>query len=255
MKTKSLKILSVLLVLAMMLSVVPAAKVSAAGKDFVGVTKVKLWVQNSSAYKRYDYRLYCLEGEKPVIEPTITGLAKGHKYNYELTLYKDHKYFYGYQSYNLTKTSPLAVLPELSAGNYMIEYKLFGDDVVAKEFNFELNVMKKNAFDFTNNLYTYFGISMDENLFIYSKGLSQNLDSAKYVAGNVFRRSNLMNYSNDVFVKTLYKGLLQREYDNGGLSYWKGKLDSNKLTKAQVYQEFVNSSEFKNLCKNKGLAW
>ena len=91
MKIKSLKKLSFLFVFALILSVIPSISVSAASydRDFVAIKKVKLWVQNSHAYKRGEVKLYCLEGESPVLETQVKGLTKGNKYNIEVTLYKD----------------------------------------------------------------------------------------------------------------------------------------------------------------------
>ena len=49
---------------------------------------------------------------------------------------------------------------------------------------------------------------------------------------------------NGAFVTQLYRNVLEREPDSGGLAYWKGNLDNGALTRGDVLIGFSESSEF-----------
>lgn len=57
------------------------------------------------------------------------------------------------------------------------------------------------------------------------------------------------------YVNTLYQTILGRSPDPGGAASWVGQLVSGSLTEAQVYQAFLNSTEFQTDVANeqKGL--
>lgn len=258
MKIKSLKKLSFLFVFALILSVIPSISVSAASydRDFVAIKKVKLWVQNSHAYKRGEVKLYCLEGESPVLETQVKGLTKGNKYNIEVTLYKDGRYVYSDSLYGTMNTAPLFVLPELEAGRYMVAYSFSGDTVVQKDFNYEIDVMKEDAFNYTSNLFANFGIPTDEVLYSFAYQLSDEKIKVGEVADYVYLHFKQDTLTDEQFVKNLYKGLLYRDYDEGGYYYWLGKLQSKELTRSKVFEEFVGSYELEhNVCEKYNLPY
>ena len=60
------------------------------------------------------------------------------------------------------------------------------------------------------------------------------------------------NLSDEEFVKTLYRTVLNREADAGGLKNWKDRLAVH-MTREFVVNGFVNSAEFNNLCKKYGV--
>ena len=60
------------------------------------------------------------------------------------------------------------------------------------------------------------------------------------------------NLSDEEFVKTLYRTVLNREADAGGLKNWKDRL-SVLMTREYVITGFVNSAEFNALCKKYGV--
>ena len=53
--------------------------------------------------------------------------------------------------------------------------------------------------------------------------------------------------SNRAFVSSLYRVMLSREGDSGGLAYWTNALDSGTTTRAQVVAGFFNSAESRDL--------
>ena len=60
------------------------------------------------------------------------------------------------------------------------------------------------------------------------------------------------NLSDEEFVKTLYRTVLNREADAGGLKNWKDRLAVH-MTREFVVNGFVNSAEFNALCKKYGV--
>ena len=55
------------------------------------------------------------------------------------------------------------------------------------------------------------------------------------------------NYCKTCYIKRLYRALFGREYDEGGLEFWYAKLKTGS-TREAVFNGFINSIEFKNLC-------
>jgi hypothetical protein len=74
------------------------------------------------------------------------------------------------------------------------------------------------------------------------------------VAANVIFSSEYTkkNVSDEEFIKTLYRAMMGREADNGGLKTWKEYLD-NGVSREYVFRRFVLSSEFKNICTTYGI--
>ena len=60
-------------------------------------------------------------------------------------------------------------------------------------------------------------------------------------------------YGNTDFVKQLYRALMGREFDAGGLAVWVAALDSGKQTRQQVFDGFAASDEFTKLCQKNGI--
>lgn len=59
--------------------------------------------------------------------------------------------------------------------------------------------------------------------------------------------------SNEEYVKVLYRTFFDREYDEKGLRYWTGRLDSGALSREEVLKGFSDSEEFAILMKEYGL--
>ena len=60
------------------------------------------------------------------------------------------------------------------------------------------------------------------------------------------------NYCDVCFVKRFYNAILGREYDQAGLDAWCHKL-KNGTTREEVFNGFINSPEFSDLCNNYGI--
>ena len=77
---------------------------------------------------------------------------------------------------------------------------------------------------------------------------SKKIDGADTVVG--FFESKEMtkkNLSNSDFVKLLYKVVLNRNYDEGGLKYWLNIMNE-QVSRRYILKGFVESKEFTNLC-------
>ena len=60
------------------------------------------------------------------------------------------------------------------------------------------------------------------------------------------------NYCNSCYVKQLYKAFLGREYDEGGLEHWVGKLNEG-TTREEILNGFLLSAEFGGICEEYGI--
>ena len=60
------------------------------------------------------------------------------------------------------------------------------------------------------------------------------------------------NYCNTCYAKQLYKAFLGREYDEGGLEHWVGKLNDG-VTREEVLNGFLLSVEFGAICEEYGI--
>ncbi|MDD6267125.1 MAG: DUF4214 domain-containing protein, partial [Clostridium sp.] len=58
--------------------------------------------------------------------------------------------------------------------------------------------------------------------------------------------------NNTEYVKVLYRTFMGREYDQGGLNYWVGRLNKGESRKV-ILESFAGCQEFKNIVKSFGL--
>lgn len=75
--------------------------------------------------------------------------------------------------------------------------------------------------------------------------------AASFFASEEFR---LKGHSNADYVKTLYRTMMDREFDEGGLKNWVDQLNAGK-TRAWVFKQFCDSAEFQKLCADYTLPW
>ncbi|MBE6969703.1 MAG: DUF4214 domain-containing protein [Ruminococcaceae bacterium] len=75
--------------------------------------------------------------------------------------------------------------------------------------------------------------------------------AAEFFSSKEFRLKGL---SNEEFVKTLYRTMMDREFDADGLKTWTKQLASGK-SRAWVFKQFCDSAEFQNLCTAYTLPW
>ena len=61
-----------------------------------------------------------------------------------------------------------------------------------------------------------------------------------------------MGLTNQEYVRRIYKTMLDRNPDSGGLKYWTGQLD-NGASPTAVINGFIDSSEFTKICDDYGI--
>ncbi len=79
-----------------------------------------------------------------------------------------------------------------------------------------------------------------------NKDLSAKDIAKQFFSSEEFKNKNL---SDEDFVKKVYKVIMGREADEGGLKYWTAKLKEG-MSRDQVVNEFLNAQEFENLAKD-----
>ena len=87
----------------------------------------------------------------------------------------------------------------------------------------------------------------DEGGFRYWEGFSDTLTPLQYAkefrTSAEFAQKYGSDVTNDKYTETLYRNVLQREPDAGGLSYWQGVLNSGGLDRDQLLIEFAACAE------------
>ena len=114
-------------------------------------------------------------------------------------------------------------------------------------------IASKNATAFAERLYTKcLGRDAEaEGLKFWSLGLT-NLELTGSQAAHEFffsKEFNDHNYDNKELITRMYRTFMGREPEEEGMNFW---LDSmkNGMTKEQVFNEFVKSAEFTQICKD-----
>ncbi|MBQ9828205.1 MAG: DUF4214 domain-containing protein, partial [Lachnospiraceae bacterium] len=82
-----------------------------------------------------------------------------------------------------------------------------------------------------------------------SGSITGALCARKFIFSREFKSRN---YCNECYVKLLYIAFMGREYDEGGLEHWTGKLATG-WKRQQVFNGFTQSQEFKSLCEDYGI--
>lgn len=77
---------------------------------------------------------------------------------------------------------------------------------------------------------------------------TKEIDGAGAVIG-FYESKELINknLSDEDYLKLLYKSVMNRDYDAGGLKYWKNIM-SEQVTRRYILKGFIESKEFKNIC-------
>ena len=88
----------------------------------------------------------------------------------------------------------------------------------------------------------------------WSKELCNHTKSGKTLLDNFFLSNEIKNknLSNEEYVRRIYRAMLNRDPDSGGLEYWKGRLDKGDSPTA-VIAGFVDSAEFTKICQDYGI--
>ena len=112
------------------------------------------------------------------------------------------------------------------------------------------------ARSFVERLYTVaLGRTADENgLNNWVEALHNGTTGSEAAKGFLFSEEFLNKpISNDEFVRILYRTFFDRVADEGGLNGWVSALNSGEITKQEVIQGFIDSSEWSNVCLNYGI--
>ena len=114
-------------------------------------------------------------------------------------------------------------------------------------------IASKNAKDFATRLYTEcLGRDPEtDGLNFWSLGLT-NLELTGSQAAHEFffsKEFNDHNYGNEELLTRMYKTFMGRDPDTDGMNYWLGEMN-NGMTKQQVFDSFVQSKEFTQICKD-----
>ena len=114
-------------------------------------------------------------------------------------------------------------------------------------------VASKNATDFATRLYTEcLGRDPEEDgLKFWSLGLTNLELSGSQAAREFFFSKEIkdMNLTNEQLITKMYKTFMGRDPDTDGMNFWLDSM-SNGMTKEQVFNEFVKSKEFTDICKS-----
>ena len=88
----------------------------------------------------------------------------------------------------------------------------------------------------------------------WSKGLYEHTATGKSILYNFFLSSEMQNMglTNQEYVRRIYKTMLDRAPDTGGLNYWTGQLD-NGASPTAVINGFIDSKEFTGICNDYGI--
>ena len=109
---------------------------------------------------------------------------------------------------------------------------------------------------FAERMYTVcLGRAAEANgLAYWSKGLYEQTITGKSILNSFFLSSELKNknLSSREYVTRIYKVMLNRSPDSGGLNYWMGRLDSGSSPTA-VIDGFIDSQEFTKICTDYGI--
>ncbi len=114
-------------------------------------------------------------------------------------------------------------------------------------------VASKNATAFATRLYTEcLGRDPEEGgLKFWSLGLTNLELSGSKAAREFFFSKEIedMNLTNEQLITKMYKTFMGRDPDTDGMNYWLGEMKGG-MTKEQVFDEFVKSKEFTEICKS-----
>ena len=88
----------------------------------------------------------------------------------------------------------------------------------------------------------------------WSEALCKHNQTAKSLLHNFFLSQEIKNknLSNEEYVRRIYKAMMNRSPDSGGLKYWKERLDKGD-SPAVVVNSFIDSSEFTQICNDYGI--
>ena len=94
-----------------------------------------------------------------------------------------------------------------------------------------------------------------EGINYWSKTLEEHTNTGAAVAANfVFSEEYIgKNTSDEEFLKMLYYAFFDREPDEEGMNYWMFQMNNSGCSRKKIFENFVNSQEFYDICDNFGI--
>ena len=88
----------------------------------------------------------------------------------------------------------------------------------------------------------------------WSKNLYEHTATGKSLVRYFVLSSEMKgkNLSNTEYIKVVYRVMLGREADNGGINYWRSQMENGKKIE-DIINGFVDSNEFKGICSDYGI--
>jgi hypothetical protein len=164
---------------------------------------------------------------------------------------------------NLTKVVIPASVTSIDANAFISSYKvtIYGytgttAETFAKENSIPFVDMSADVQNFVIRLYDkVLGRTPDKSgLAYWTNALINGEKTGATVAANVIFSAEYTkkNVSDTEFIQTLYRAMMGRDADNGGMLAWKERLD-NGVSREYVFNNFVKSTEFQKICTNYGI--
>ena len=191
---------------------------------------------------------------------TIHFTPRALKYRYNLTLTNANWKTIDTLSYEINHSSDEDYRIVLEPGTYYIkitvDYCYYTTSAPYDFYVKQSTVTPSPVTDFVSRLYKYClnRDPDDSGLSYWASLLSRKELTGAQVAQNfVFSPEFLQqNIDNDKFVDRLYLAFFGRESDRDGRYYWTGRL-SRGMSRRTVAANFINSTEFLNICNSYGI--
>ena len=88
----------------------------------------------------------------------------------------------------------------------------------------------------------------------WSEALCKHTQTARTLLRNFFLSKEIQdkNLSSEEYVRRIYKAMLNRDPDSGGMTYWKERLDQGD-SPTLIINGFIDSQEFTKICGDYGI--
>jgi len=262
---KHKKFLCMMMALCMMLSVVMMNR--------------KVEAKEDTSYQMTGYGITIGGTKDPVLESfksyQLEGQIFSDKQLRNIYLSMERKVGYSYKSISKPVTHGISGLRtryyDLSSMNFTDLFKI--ENYTPGEYRLYFAIDNVDGQGFSK--YIYFSIGFDERTFVHElyrcvldrepdqKGFDDNLNaltsgriSARGLARAFYQSPEFKkkNLNNDQYVRQLYKGLLGRYPDTEGYNNWMAWLNRGDGDYRDfVLEQFLNSPEFENRCRNFGV--
>tara|TARA_Y100001968_G_scaffold326309_1_gene369119 strand:+ start:2883 stop:4088 length:1206 start_codon:yes stop_codon:yes gene_type:complete len=95
-----------------------------------------------------------------------------------------------------------------------------------------------------------------EGFMYWTNNYSQGIDSYEVIKKSFFNKSDtfgsltMQSQKNEVFLKTTYQKMLNRDYDINGYNYWLNQLNNQEINRKDLLFSFFESDEHKDIYSN-----